>query len=178
MSERFDNLLNALKGEKVISLYYNRVMFYDEGMGEIQFWNLSEKDDMLVLSNAGCQLFFDDWSMILNDNGKATGINLKMGDKFFAAMKFPNPTRLIQNHNHFYIDEFAVEMSSALDGAVAQKGDWTFCTFDTVEKGLKHNLGKLKNSTEENEFKESCVDLANYAAMAYYLVNEWRKDVR
>ena len=175
MSEKFDTLFDALKREKVISLYYNRAMFYDEGMGEIQFWNLSEKDDMLVLSNAGCQLFFDGWSMILNDEGRATGLNLKMGEKFFAALKFPSPTRLIQNHNNFYIDEFAIGMSQALDEAVAQKGDWAFCTFDTVEKGLKHNLGKLKKTTEINEFKKSCIDLANYAAMGYFLVDDWRK---
>ena len=175
MSEKLDTLFDALKREKVISLYYNRVMFYDEGMGEIQFWNLSEKDDMLVLSNAGCQLFFDGWSMILNDEGRATGLNLKMGEKFFAALKFPNPARLIQNHNNFYIDEFAIGMSQTLDEAVAQKGDWAFCTFDTVEKGLKHNLGKLKKTTEIDEFKKSCIDLANYAAMGYFLVDDWRK---
>lgn len=178
MSEKLDVLFETLRREKVVSLYYDRVMFYDEGFGEIQFWNLSEKDNLLVLSNSGIQIFFDGWSLVLNDEGRATGLNLKSGDIVFSTLKFPNPTRLIQNHNHFYIDEFAAEMSEALDNNTAGKGDWTFCTFDTVEKGLKHNLGKLKKSAEENEFRKSCVDLANYAAMAYYLVNEWRKDVR
>ena len=67
-------------------------------------------------------------------------------------------------------------MSSALDEAVDGKGDWTYCTFDTVINGIKHNLGKLKKSTEINEFRKSCVDLANFAAMGYFLVEEWRKE--
>ena len=67
-------------------------------------------------------------------------------------------------------------MSAALQQALPQKGDWADCSAETVEEGLKHNFGKLKKKTEIEEFRKSCVDLANYAAMAYYLVSTWRED--
>ena len=169
MSEKFDMLYDALKREHVISLYHNRVMFYDEGYGEIQFWVLSEKEDKLTISNKGVSISFDGWSLNLNDDGKATGISLKLGETVVATMKFPSKAKIIQNHNHFYIEEFATEMSCALDKSTEQKGDWADCAWDTLQTGLKSNLGKLKKKTEKEELRKSCVDLANYAAMMYYI---------
>ena len=169
MSAKLDVLHDALKREHVISLYHDRVMFYNDGFGEIQFWTLSETEDKLVISNKGVSISFDGWSLTLNDEGKANGISLKLGDVVVATMKFPSPTKIIQNHNHFYIEEFATDMSYTLDKNVEQKGDWADCTWETVQTGLKSNLGKLKKKTEKEELRKACIDLANYAAMMYYI---------
>ena len=169
MKEKYNELFNALKERKLISLYYNRVMFYNEGLGEVQFWNLAEDSDYLVLENNGVSIYFDKWDF----SDKCLYIH--KNDTIVGCFKFPNEKKLIANHNHFYVDQFTLEMSDTLDKNVEQKGDWAFCTSDTVINGIKHNLGKLKKTTETEEFKKSCIDLANYAAMAYYLVDDWRK---
>ena len=172
MSEKFDNLFNELKSRHLISLYYNRVMFYNEGAGEIQFWNLEDvAEDTLVLKNKGVQIFFDSWEF---EENKALHI-FRNGNEV-AVFKFPNDIRIAVNHNYFYIEQFTAEMSAALQQALPQKGDWADCSVETIENGLKHNLGKLKKKTEIEEFRKSCVDLANFAAMAYYLADAWREN--
>lgn len=163
MSEKYDNLFKELKDKNLISLYYNRVMFYDEGFGEIQFWNLAEDSDYLILENKGVSIYFDKWE--LSDKC----LYIHKNDTIVGCFKFPNEKKLIANHNHFYVDQFTLEMSDILDKNVEQKNDWTAKTFDEIVTGLKHNLGKLKKSTENDEFRKSCVDIANYAMMAYYL---------
>ena len=175
MKEKYNELFNALKERKLISLYYDRVMFYDEGAGEIQFWSLEEiSERVLCLRNKGVWVFFEEWEF--SETPASKSLHVYKDKTEIAEFKFPSEKRIISNHNHFYIDEFAVEMSSALDEAVDGKGDWAYCTFDTVINGIKHNLDKLKESTEINEFRKSCVDLANFAAMGYFLVEEWRKE--
>lgn len=169
MSEKLDILFETLKREHMISLYYNRAMFYDTGFGEIQFWELGEKENFLTLSRPGCIIYFDGWNLVLNEEGKAIGLSLKMGDNEVSSFVFPSKKKIISNHNHFYIDEFAVAMEDALDASLAEKDDWANKDFDYIITGLKHNLGKLKKSTPKEEFQKSCVDLANYAAMGYYL---------
>lgn len=174
MKEKYNELFNALKERKLISLYYNRVMFYDEGAGEIQFWSLEEiSERVLCLKNKGVWVFFDGWEFSELPTSKSLHV---YNDKTeIAEFKFPSEKKIISNHNHFYMEEFLLNMSETLDNNIEQKGDWTFCTSDTVINGIKHNLGKLKKTTETEEFKKSCIDLANYAAMAYYLVDDWRK---
>ena len=174
MSEKFDNLYNELKSRHSISLYRNRVMFYNDGAGEIQFWNLEDAaEDTLLLKNKGVQVFFDSWKF--EEDGT---LHVLRNEVEIAVFKLPTDTRIAVNHNYFYIEEFAVEMSAALQQALPQKGDWADCSAETVENGLKHNLGKLKKKTGIEEFRKSCIDLANYAAMAYYLVDTWRENER
>ena len=167
MSEKYDSLFKELKDRNLISLYYNRVMFYDEGFGEIQFWNLAEDSDYLILENMGVSIYFDKWE--LSDKC----LYIHKNDTIVGCFKLPSDRKIIANHNHFYIEQFAVDMSEILDSNVEQKGDWACCSFDTAEKGLKHNLGKLKKSSNRDDFKKSCVDLANYAAMSFYLADSW-----
>lgn len=172
MKEKYNELFNALKERKLISLYYDRVMFYDEGAGEIQFWVLdANSDGNLILKNKGVMVFFNSWTF----EEERRLLHVFLNEVEVATFKFPSEPRIATNHNHFYIEEFAVKMSEALQQALPQKGDWADCSVETVENGLKHNLGKLKKTTETEEFKKSCIDLANYAAMAYYLVGDWRK---
>ena len=172
MSEKFDNLFNELKSRHLISLYYNRVMFYDEGAGEIQFWNLEDvAEDTLILKNKGVQVFFDSWEF---EEDKALHI-FRNGNEV-AVFKFPNEIRIAVNHNYFYIEQFAVEMSAALQQVLPQKGDWAYCSKETVMRGIANNLEKLNDKTEIETYKKSCVDLANFAAMAYYLIDTWKEN--
>lgn len=174
MSEKYNELFNALKERKLISLYYNRVMFYDEGAGEIQFWSLEEiSERVLCLRNKGVWVFFDRWEF--SETPASKSLHVYKEEFEIAEFKFPSEKKIISNHNHFYMEEFLLNMSETLDNNIEQKGDWALCTSDTVINGIKHNLGKLKKTTETEEFKKSCIDLANYAAMAYYLVDDWRK---
>lgn len=174
MSEKYNELFKALKEQNLISLYYNRVMFYNEGYGEIQFWNLEEiSENVLCLKNKGVWVFFDRWEF--SETPASKSLHVYNGELETAEFKFPSEKKLISVHNHFYVDEFTVEMANLLDANVAQKGDWTLISSEAAEKGLKHNLGKLKKSTEIEEFKKSCVDLANYAFMSYFLAEKWRQ---
>lgn len=173
MSEKLDNLYNELKSRHLISLYYDRVMFYDEGVGEIQFWTLdANSDGNLILKNKGVMVFFNSWTF----EEERRLLHVFLNEAEVAAFKFPSEVKIAVNHNYFYIEQFAAEMTEALQQVLPQKGDWAYCSAEIVEEGLKHNFGKLKKKTEIEEFKKSCVDLANYAAMAYYLVNDWRKN--
>lgn len=173
MSEKFDNLYNELKSRHLISLYYDRVMFYNDGTGEIQFWKLDANSDRnLILKNKGVMVFFNSWTF----EEERRLLHVFLNEAEVATFKFPSEAKIANNHNHFYIEEFAAEMSAALQQALPQKGDWADCSAETVENGLKHNLGKLKKGTESEEFRKSCVDLANFAAMAYYLVDTWREN--
>lgn len=167
MSKRED-LFNELKAQNLISLYGDRVMFYDEGWGEIQFWKLEEiSESVLCLKNNGVCVFFDRWEF--SETGSSKSLHVFRGEFEVSEFKFPNKNKIIANHNHFYVEEFAVEMSDVLDKNVEQKGDWADSNWDTILSGLKGNLGKLKKKTEKEELKKSCIDLANYAVMMYYI---------
>lgn len=168
MSEKLNAFLKELKERNLISLYYNRVMFYNEGFGEIQFWDLFEDGDSLVLENKGVMVYFDKWEF------SDKYLYIYKGDNVIGSFKLPSEKKIIANHNYFYIDQFGVEMSEALDINTAQKGDWAYCSFETVADGIKGNVDKLKLETDAEEFKKSCVDLANFAAMGYYLVDTWK----
>lgn len=175
MSEKFDAFYKALKDNKLFTLYGDRVMFYDEGYGEIQFWNLEEiSERVLCLKNKGVWVFFDRWEF--SETPASKSLHVYNGELETAEFKLPADKKITLNHNHFYIDQFAIGMSETLDKNVEQKGDWANCSFDTVLEGLKHNLGKLKKKTEIEEFRKSCVDLANFAAMGYYLIDNWKEE--
>ena len=176
MSEKFDNLFNELKSRHLISLYYNRVMFYDEGAGEIQFWNLEEiSETVLCLKNKGVWVFFDRWE--ISETPTSKSLHVFNGELEAAEFKFPNEIRIAVNHNYFYIEQFAAEMSAALQQVLPQKGDWADCSKETVMNGINHNFEKINDNTDVETFRKSCVDLANFAAMAYYLVDTWRENV-
>ena len=166
MSKR-DELFNALKEKKLISLYYDRIMFYDEGHGEIQFWTLDEDEeaDCLILENKGAAIYFDTWE--LSDKS----LYISRGGKIIGAFKFPNQNKIIANHNHFYVEEFATTMSEILDAYTPSKGDWTYCDYQQVVDLLKKNV---ENLDDKEKIQRSCIDIANFAMMAYYL-NEGRK---
>ena len=166
--ENFDELFNVLKERGYVSLYYNRIMFYNEGFSEIQFWTLDWDSDYLMLENRGITIFFNKWEI---DESKSliTYIN----DTITGVFKFPSEKKIMQNHNHFYVDEFSAEMSDALDKNTNEKGDWTFCARETVLDGMKRNLKSIENSTDSDIFKKSCVDLANFSVMGYYLIDRW-----
>ena len=67
MSEKYDNLFKELKEKHLISLYYNRVMFYNDGAGEVQFWELIETTEtLLALKNKGISIYFDSWRFVDN----------------------------------------------------------------------------------------------------------------
>ena len=160
MKEKYDELYNALKEKNLVSLYHDRVMFYDEGFGEIQFWELEEDSEYLVLENKGVMIYFDKWEL----NNKA--LYVYKNDTMIGSFKLPGPSKIISNHNHFYADEFAVTMSEFLDAGVAEKGDWASRDYDEVVGLLKKNVENLK---DKEKVQRSCVDIANYAMMAYYL---------
>ena len=161
MSKR-EELFNALKEKNLISLYHERVMFYDEGFGEIQFWTLDEDEEIscLVLENKGVAIYFDAWELSDKD------LYISICGKTIGAFRFPNQNKIIANHNHFYVDEFAVKMSDVLDTNVAEKGDWACCNYQQVVDLLKKNVGNLDN---KKDIKQSCVDIANFAMMTFYL---------
>lgn len=169
MSEKTDILYDALKRENAISLYSGRVMIYDEGLGEIQFWRIGENENFLTLYKPGCTIYFDGWNLALNDEGKATGLNLKIGENVVSYLMFPSEKKLIANHNSFYVEQFTLKMSDALIANTAEKGDWINKEMSAVVDGIKHNLGKLKKNADKETFQKSCVDLANYAMMGFYL---------
>lgn len=161
MSKR-DELFNALKEKNLISLYYDRVMFYDSGFGEIQFWTLDEDEETgcLILENKGVTIYFDKWELSDKD------LYISRNDKTIGAFRLPNQNKIIANHNHFYVDEFAVTMSEFLDANVQEKGDWAYCNYQQVVDLLKKNV---ENLNDKERAHKSCIDIANFAMMAYYL---------
>ena len=167
MSKR-EELFNALKEKNLISLYHERVMFYDEGFGEIQFWNLEEiSESVLCLKNKGVWVFFDRWEF--SETPASKSLHVFNGELEAAEFKLPADKKIILNHNHFYVDEFAVQMSDVLDTNVAEKGDWAYCNYQQVVDLLKKNVSNLDNN---KDIKHSCIDIANFAMMAYYLGKE------
>lgn len=165
MSKR-EEFYNALKEKKLVSLYYDRIMFYNEGFGEIQFWDLKEiSANVLMLENSGVGIFFDRWEF----NGGY--LHVFRNDVEVGDFKLPNPGKITSNHNHFYVEEFATTMSEFLDANVAEKGDWAYCSYDQVIDLLKKNI---ENLNDKEKIQKSCIDIANFAMMAYYL-NEGRK---
>lgn len=164
MSDKYDNFYNDLKSKQCISLYYNRVMFYNDGFGEIQFWNLSEDENGLKLSNSGCEISFDNWK-VEEDNL----LYLYNKENLITKFILPKPARLAGNHNTFYVEEFTKVMEDVLNKNVKEKGDWACSSVEQDIAGIKHNLGKLKLKSDEETFRKSCIDIANYAVMAYYL---------
>lgn len=158
MSKR-DDLFNALKERNLITLYYDRVMFYDEGYGEIQFWKLNENSDFLILENKGVSVYFDKWE--LSDKC----LYVYKNDTIIGSFKLPNEKKIALNHNHFYVDNFAVDMSETLDNN-SEKGDWAYCNVEQAVSLLKKNVNNLDN---KKDIKKSCVDIANFAMMTFYL---------
>lgn len=159
MSKR-DDLIKELKEKNLISLYHERVMFYDEGFGEIQFWTLEEENDSLILKNKGVIIYFDTWEF------SDVCFYIYRNSSIIGSFKLPNQNKIIANHNHFYVDEFAVEMSHTLDNNVAEKGDWACCNYQQVVDLLKKNVGNLDGN---KDIKQSCIDIANFAMMSFYL---------
>lgn len=159
MSKRED-LFNELKEKNLIALYYDRVMFYDEGYGEIQFWKLNEDSDFLILENKGVSVYFDKWE--LSDKC----LYVYKNDTIIGSFKLPNEKKIASNHNHFYVEEFATDMSEALDNNNSEKGDWAYCNVEQTIGLLKKNVDNLDN---KKDIKKSCVDIANFAMMTYYL---------
>ena len=161
MSKR-DELFNALKERNLVSLYKDRVMFYDEGFGEIQFWVLDEDEEVgcLVLENKGVTIYFDKWELSEKD------LYISRNDKVVGAFRLPNQSKIIANHNHFYVDEFATTMSEFLDTNTPQKGDWACCNYQQVVDLLKKNV---ENLNDKEKIQKSCIDIANFAMMAFYL---------
>ena len=165
MSEKFDNFYSELKNKHLISLYHDRVMFYNEGAGEIQFWVLEEiSETVLCLKNKGVWVFFDGWEF--SELPASKSLHVLNGEHEIAEFKLPSEARIAANHNYFYVEEFAAEMTDALQRALPQKGDWADCTYDQVVGLLKKNVGNLD---AQKNVKDSCIDIANYAMMAYYL---------
>ena len=160
MSEKLDNFYNELRSKHLISLYYNRVMFYNDGFTEIQFWTLSEDSDYLILENKGVSIYFDKWEF----SDKC--LYIYKNDTIIGCFKLPSDRKIMFNHNHFYVEEFTVNMSEKLDNNITEKGDWANCTYDQVIDLLKKNVGNLD---VQKDIKGSCIDIANYAMMAYYL---------
>ena len=164
MSKR-DELFNALKEKKLVSLYYDRIMFYDEGFGEIQFWTLGEESDYLILENKGVMIYFDKWE--LTDKV----LYIYKNDTVVGSFKLPSISKIISNHNHFYVDEFAATMSEFLDANTPNKGDWAYCSYQQVIDLLKKNV---ENLNDREKAHKSCIDIANFAMMAYYLGTVWQ----
>ncbi len=159
MSKRED-LFNELKERNLITLYYDRVMFYDEGYGEIQFWKLDEDSDFLILENKGVSVYFDKWEF----SDKC--LYVYKNDTIIGSFKLPNEKKIASNHNHFYVDNFAVDMSETLDNNYSEKGDWAYCNVEQVVSLLKKNVDNLDS---KKDIKKSCVDIANFAMMTFYL---------
>ncbi len=164
MSKRED-LFNELKEKNLITLYYDRVMFYDEGYGEIQFWSLEEiSERVLCLKNKGVWVFFDRWEFSEIPTSKS--LHVYNGEFETAEFKLPNEKKIASNHNHFYVDNFAVDMSETLDNNYSEKGDWAYCNVEQTVSLLKKNVGNLDS---KKDIKKSCVDIANFAMMTFYL---------
>lgn len=162
MSKR-EELFNALKERNLISLYKDRVMFYDEGFGEIQFWNLEEDSDYLVLENKGVSVYFDKWEF------SEKVLYIYKNETMIGAFKLPSQSKIIANHNHFYVDEFAITMSEFLDANVPEKGDWACHDYQQTVDLLKKNV---ENLNDKEKIQKSCIDIANFAMMTFYLSRE------
>lgn len=176
MSENLDNLYRELKSKHYISLYYNRVMVYDEGLGELQFWSLSDSEDnLLCINNKGTNIYFNKWEFSVPEDYKSTTLSLYIDDKLIAKFKMPRPNKIISNHNNFYVEEFAKNMIIILEDYTKEKGDWADLEFNTVMSGLERNFNKIKNITSKEEFEKTCLDIANYSMMAKYLFNTEEK---
>jgi len=176
MSEKLESLFKELKDKHYISLYYNRVMVYNEGFGEIQFWTLSDSGDILCISNKGVDILFDRWEFRPPEEGKPEFLTLYLDNKLVTKLKMPKLSRIIANHNNFYIEEFVKKMISILEENVREKGDWADFNYDDALINIEKNLAKLKNKTSEEEVRKSCIDIANYAAMSYYLFEQAKQE--
>ena len=170
---KLEEFMNDMRGLRLVTLHGNRIMFHNEGRAEIQFWTCEEEDEnFLNLKTPGVKVRFDAWEIVTSEKARPK-VKVSISGNDLATFSTPSKKKIIDSHNIFYPDQFAVEMSEELSKN-AEKGDW----FDHMGKvgdlrdAIKKNLQTTSTKLDKETIRKSCVDIANYAMMIRYLYGE------